>query len=293
MTKSLLVNLIVAPTLAYLLVRTIPMAPSYAAGVVLLAVAPGAPYGPKLAEISDSDLAFASGLLVVLAVVSVATIMVSLALLLPGSVTVDPFAIGRLVFGVQLVPLLAGLAVAALATPVADVLYTSVQRLSDYSFALLIVVLLVAYLDDMMTLVGTDALAASSVAVVGSLLVGYALGGPRRSTREVLATTTAARNAAIALFVATAGFSDPRPHRCSGFLVPRCCLISADCSEVAAPFSVNSGSELGAGPTQSCLGDGVLSLVLSRVAPRDSVPWGASSRTSRRPIGFRQSRLHP
>lgn len=208
-TKSLLVNLVVVPTLAYLLVRTIPMAPSYAAGVVLLAVAPGAPFGPKLAGISDSDLAFASGLMAILAVVSVVTIPVSLAFLLPGSVTVDPFTIGRLVFGVQLVPLLAGLAVTALTTPVADALYPSVQRLSDYSFAFLIVVLLVAYLDDMMALVGTGALAASSVAVVGSLLVGYALGGPRRSTREVLATTTAARNAAIALFVATAGFSDP------------------------------------------------------------------------------------
>jgi len=208
MTKSLLVNLVVVPILAYLLIRTIPMAPSYAAGIVLLAVAPGAPFGPKLAEISDSHLAFASGLMTVLAVVSVVTMPVSLALLLPGSVTLDPFAIGRLVFGVQLVPLLAGLAVTSLATPVADALYPPVQRLSDYSFGLLLVILLVAYIDDMVALVGTGALAASSIAVAGSLLVGYALGGPPRSTREVLATTTAARNAAIALFVATTGFSD-------------------------------------------------------------------------------------
>ncbi|RLM53770.1 hypothetical protein DVK07_20915, partial [Halorubrum sp. Atlit-26R] len=33
--------------------------------------------------------------------------------------------------------------------------------------------------------------------------------GPARATREVLATTTTARNAAIALFIATSGFSDP------------------------------------------------------------------------------------
>ena len=35
------------------------------------------------------------------------------------------------------------------------------------------------------------------------------VGGPIRKQREVLATTTAARNAAVALFIATAGFSNP------------------------------------------------------------------------------------
>lgn len=208
MTKSLLVNLIIIPSLAYLLVRSIPMVPSYAAGVVLLAVSPGAPFGPKLAEISDSDLAFASGLMVILAVVSVVTIPVSLAFLLPGNVSVDPVAIAQLVFGVQLVPLLLGFAVTYLSPPASDALSLPVQRLSDYSFVLLIIVLFVVYVDDMVALVGTGTLFVSSVIVAGSLVAGYVFGGPARSTRDVLATTTAARNAAIALFVATAGFSD-------------------------------------------------------------------------------------
>lgn len=208
-TKSLLVNLVVVPAFAYALVRTVPMPSGYAVGVVVLAVAPGAPFGPKLAEISDSDLAFASGLMAVLAVVSVVTIPVTLALVLPGGSSVDPLAIGRLVFGVQLVPLLAGLAVGSLASSVADAVYPPVQRLSDYSFGLLVVALLAGYADDMVALVGTSTLAVAGVVVAGSLLAGYVLGGPARSTREVLATTTAARNAAIALFVATAGFADP------------------------------------------------------------------------------------
>jgi len=209
MTKSLLVNLVVVPAFAYVLVRGVPMASGYAVGVVLLAVAPGAPFGPKLAEISDSDLAFASGLMAVLAVVSVVTIPVTLALVLPGGSSVNPFAIGRLVFGVQLVPLVAGLTVTSLASPVAEAIHPPIQRLSDYSFALLIVALLAGYADDMLALAGTSAMVVACVVVAASLLAGYVLGGPARSTREVLATTTAARNAAIALFVATAGFSDP------------------------------------------------------------------------------------
>lgn len=59
------------------------------------------------------------------------------------------------------------------------------------------------------SLIGTGTLGISAIAVGASLSLGYVLGGPARTTREVLATTTAARNAAIALFIATTGFSNP------------------------------------------------------------------------------------
>lgn len=209
LTKSLLVNLVAVPLVAYLLVRTIPVGAGYATGILLLAVSPGAPFGPKLAEISDSDVAFASGLMAVLCLLSVVTIPGSLVLLVPGDVVVDPLAIGRMVLVIQFVPLLAGVGVSFYRSSLADRVYPPVQRVSDVSFVGLIVLLLVVYSDDMASLVGTGALGISAIAVGVSLWLGYALGGPARSTREVLATTTAARNAAIALFIATTGFSNP------------------------------------------------------------------------------------
>ncbi|PGF13904.1 sodium symporter [Natrinema sp. CBA1119] len=209
LTKSLVVNLVVVPLIAYLLVRTVSVETGFAAGIVLLAVSPGAPFGPKLAEVSDSDVAFASGLMAILCMLSVVTIPVSLLLLLPGDVAVDPLAIGRMVLGIQLVPLLLGLGLSFALTRFVDRLHTLIQRLSDYTFVGLIVLLVVVYSDSMVSLVGTGTLGLSTVAVGASLVLGYALGGPARETREVLATTTAARNAAIALFIATTGFSDP------------------------------------------------------------------------------------
>lgn len=209
MTKSLLVNLVAVPLLAYLLVRTLPLGPGYAAGLLLISVAPGAPFGPKLAELSNSDLAFASGLMAVLGVISVVTIPVTLALLLPESVVVDPLSIGGIVLGIQLVPLLVGLAVTSRSPNLANTLYPPIQRLSDYSFFSLFVLLLLVYFEDMIGLFGTGTLFVSIVIVAASLLLGYVLGGPARTRREVLATTTAARNAAIALFIATTSFSDP------------------------------------------------------------------------------------
>lgn len=209
MTKSLLVNLVVVPLIAYLLVCAIPVGSGYAAGIVLIAVAPGAPFGPKLAEISNSDLAFASGLMAVLGIVSVATIPVTLALLLPGNVVVDPLSIGQMILGIQLVPLLVGLGITSLYPQISNHLYPPIQRLSDYSFILLIVLLLIVYIDDMVSLFGTGTLFVSIIVIAVSLLLGYTLGGPAKTRREVLATTTAARNAAIALFIATTSFSDP------------------------------------------------------------------------------------
>ncbi|WP_336136076.1 bile acid:sodium symporter family protein [Natronomonas amylolytica] len=209
LAKSLAVNLVAVPLIAYLLVRTVSVETGFAAGIVLLAVSPGAPFGPKLAEISDSDVAFASGLMAILCMLSVVTIPVSLLLLLPGSVAVDPLAIGQMVLGIQLVPLLLGLGTSFALPSLADRLYSPVQRLSDYTFIGLILLLVVVYSDSMVSLVGTGTLGLSTIAVGASLVLGYGLGGPARGTREVLATTTAARNAAIALFIATTGFSDP------------------------------------------------------------------------------------
>ncbi|MUW15174.1 sodium symporter [Halorubrum sp. CBA1125] len=209
LANSLLVNLIAVPLIAYLLVRTFSVETGFAAGIVLLAVSPGAPFGPKLAEISDSDVAFASGLMAILCILSVVTIPTSLLLLLPGDVAVDPLAIGRMVLGIQLIPLLLGLGMSFALPSLVDSLYPLTQRLSDYTFVGLIVVLLVVYSGSMVSLVGTETLGLSAVAVGASLVLGYWLGGPAQGTREVLATTTAARNAAIALFIATTGFSNP------------------------------------------------------------------------------------
>ncbi|WP_058365286.1 bile acid:sodium symporter family protein [Haloparvum sedimenti] len=209
LTNALAVNLVAVPLLAALLVRAVPVETGFAAGIVLLAVSPGAPFGPKLAELSDSDVAFASGLMAILCLLSVVTIPVSLWLLLPGDAAVDPVAIGRMVLNIQLVPLLLGLGMSFVVPSLAARLHPPVQRLSDYTFAGLIVLLVVVYSDSLASLVGTGTLGLSTVAVGASLLFGYGLGGPARATREVLATTTAARNAAIALFIATTGFSDP------------------------------------------------------------------------------------
>lgn len=208
-SKSLALNLAIVPIVAYVLIHMISIGSGYAVGILLIAVAPGAPFGPKFAELSSSNLALVNGFMLVLGSISVVTIPATLALLLPGTAAIDPLSIGWIIFGIQFVPLVVGLSLASRCSSVANRLYPLVQRLSDASFVFLLVLLLLVYVGDMLTLLGTGTLLVSSVIVVVSLLLGYVLGGPAQGGREVLATTTAARNAAIALFIATTSFSDP------------------------------------------------------------------------------------
>jgi len=209
MAKSLLVNLVVVPLLTFAFVLAVPMETGHVAGLLLIAMAPGAPFGPKLAEISNSDVAFASGLMAVLGVVSVATIPVTVALLMPGDAAADPIGIARLVVVTQLIPLIGGLGIRVRHQPVATRLHPPIQRLSTILLVVLIILLTIVYAGEMRQLVGTGTLFISAVVVGSALLLGYSLGGPAKRTREVLATTTAARNVAIALLIATTSFRDP------------------------------------------------------------------------------------
>ncbi len=206
--RALLANIVIVPILAFALVLTVPMETEYAIGLLLIAIAPGAPFGPKLAELSKSNIAFASGLMAVLGIVSVVTIPLSAAVLMPADVSIDPLEIAWMVVVAQLVPLLVGLGMNARYRFVASQLSSPVQRLSSYSLFVLIALLIADNATELLGLVGTGTLFVSLVVIVASLLLGYVSGGPASGTREALATTTASRNAAIALLIATTSFDD-------------------------------------------------------------------------------------
>ncbi|MFD1635252.1 bile acid:sodium symporter [Haloplanus ruber] len=195
LTKSLLVNLVLVPLLTFAFVLAVPMETGHVVGLLLIVMAPGAPFGPKLAEISNSDVAFASGLMAVLGVVSVATIPITVALLMPGDVSAEPLGIARIVVVTQLIPLIGGLGVKARFQSVATRLHPLIQRLSTVLLVLLIILLTLVYAGEMRQLVGTGTLFISVAVVGAALLLGYALvarvkarekSSPRRPPRETL-----------------------------------------------------------------------------------------------------------
>src|SRR5271166_3149231 len=81
---ALVANFLIAPGVAFLLTRIIPMAQPLQIGVLLLGTAAGAPFLPKLTSIAKGNLAFAAGLMTLLLVVTVFYLPIVLPLLLPG-----------------------------------------------------------------------------------------------------------------------------------------------------------------------------------------------------------------
>jgi bile acid:Na+ symporter, BASS family len=88
-TLALVANFVVMPFAALALARILRLEPSMGIGLLLLGMAAGAPFLPKLAQISRGNLAFAVGLMVLLMVMTVGYVPVVLPLLLPG-VSVNP-----------------------------------------------------------------------------------------------------------------------------------------------------------------------------------------------------------
>lgn len=209
MVKSIVINLIVIPLLAFGLLFMVPLRTEHSVGFLLVAIAPGAPFGPKLAEFARDDIAFASGLMAVLATISVITVPLSVAFLMPASVGADPIRIARTVLTTQILPLAVGLCLNTYRQQLADYLRSPIQRLSTLLFLCMVPIIFIPNRNEVFRLLGDGPLVLSTIVVVGSLFFGYTAGGPARSTRKVLATTTATRNSAIALVIATTSFPSP------------------------------------------------------------------------------------
>jgi BASS family bile acid:Na+ symporter len=83
--RVLLANFVLVPLVAYLLKTVIPLEPSLAIGLMLLATAAGAPFLPKLAQVSKSNVPLSVGLMVLLMVVTVFYVPIVLPLCCPES----------------------------------------------------------------------------------------------------------------------------------------------------------------------------------------------------------------
>lgn len=206
---SLLVNFVLMPLGAVALAALLRLDQPLGVGLLLLGLAAGAPFLPKLAQIARGNLAFAVGLMVLLMVVTVGYLPLVLPLLLPG-VSVNPAKIARSLFLLMLFPLAGALAVKARFAKVAERTKPLLDRLSNLSLILLVLLITAGNVNNVLAVFGTRGILAGLVFIAIGFAIGWLLGGPDRNTRRVLALGTAQRNIAAALVVGSQSFSDPK-----------------------------------------------------------------------------------
>jgi predicted Na+-dependent transporter len=203
---GLVTSFVVAPAGAWAIAELFGLDDSQSLGLLLLGVAAGAPFLPKLAQLAGGALAYSVGLMVMLMVVTVGYVPLVLPLLVDG-VAIDAWGIARPLIVLMLLPLAVSLAVRA-RYPGAGRLAPGLNQVSTVALALGIGSAVLVGLPQIWDEVGTGVIMATVVFVVACLAVGYLLGGSGRDQRVVTSLGTAQRNLSAALLIAATSFED-------------------------------------------------------------------------------------
>lgn len=206
---ALVANCFIVPLIAVGMVRLFRLDEPFAIGLLLLGLAPGAPFLPKVVQLAKGDLAFAVGLMVLLMAASVLCLTLVLPRLLPG-VKVGLWQIARPLLLLMVLPLLAGLVCKARFGGVAAPLQAGLKWVSNLSLLLVVVLVVATNLPSVLQVFGTGAIGAGLLFTSLAGLTGWLLGGSAIPTQKVMALGTGLRNIAVALVVGEEDFQDPR-----------------------------------------------------------------------------------
>lgn len=200
-------NFILVPALAWLLTVVLPLGQAQTTALILLGACAGAPFLPKLAQMSHGNVALSVGLMVLLMVVTIFYAPVVLPLLLPGA-QVDVLAIAQSLILLMLLPLAIGLLVKWRYAEMAAEWQPHLSQASTYSLLLLIVAALLLQFRNIIGAIGSWVILGTLLLAVGALVIGYLLSfGSDMPARKVAALGTGQRNLSAALLV-SASFGD-------------------------------------------------------------------------------------
>ena len=211
MLRTLLANFLLAPVLGILLVWLVPMERELRIGFLLLALAPGGLGSVQFTSKAKGALAYAAVATFVLSLLAALISPLLAAAIVPGYAGLAvPY--GR-VIGVLLValllPLLVGVAAHHKFPKLAGALANPIALIGTVAF-LVVVVLLMGMRKEAMAALGGRVVVTLLLFIIGSMAIGWYLGGPEGDTRRVLASATSMRNAPLCLLIAMKSF--PETH---------------------------------------------------------------------------------
>lgn len=209
--RALAANYIVVPAAAVTLLLLFHAPPMVAAGFLIVAACPGAPYGPPLTALARGNVVVSVGLMVILAGSSAILAPLLLGMLLPllaggdQPLRVDAAKMITTLALCQFVPLCVGLYLRGWHPALADKLRLPAGRMSTL-LNLVLVGLIVATQFHVLVAVRPTAYVGMLALLAATVLVGWLLGGSVPQTRTAMMVTTAVRNAGVSLVVVMGSF---------------------------------------------------------------------------------------
>ena len=212
LVRALIVNVAIVPLVGVVLAKLFRLPPAVATGFLLMAIAPGVPFVLMQVRKRGGRLGFAVALAAMLPLVSIVTVPLTAAFVLPSAATAQlplmKFALTLVLF--QLLPLVVGIAIGTKAPNLAGRMGPIVQVLFFIAVIALIIAMGPRLVTGVATVYGSNGMWAMLCLVIVSLAVGWAFGSPEREDRRVLSLGTALRNVGLCALLATSSFRAPQ-----------------------------------------------------------------------------------
>jgi BASS family bile acid:Na+ symporter len=209
--RAFATNYLFVPAAAIVLLVLFDASAMVAAGFLVLAVCPGAPFGPPFAGIARANVTEAVGLMVVLAGSSAIVSPLLLRLLLPHvaggeAPRIDVTAMVSALLVTQLLPLLLGLLVRHRRPQLAERLQAPFELVSKI-LNLTVAGLILSTQFHMLTEIRARGFVGMLLLLLASLVIGWLAGGSTTQGRRTMALTTALRNVGVGLVIVTGNFA--------------------------------------------------------------------------------------
>ena len=198
---------IIIPLLAVAISRIIDIEQPLRYGLVLLAMAAGAEAGPKLTANANANVGLSVGILIVSIGITIFYVPIMLGLLLPDVHIEKGHLLMKLLLTVAL-PIILGLFLKSRFEKFADSISKYMHRISSVFMILMAAIIILLNYKQILELFGTGAILAAIIFIVVGFGTGFLLGLPERATSLAMGYMHGARNASIALMIASQAFSD-------------------------------------------------------------------------------------
>ena len=199
---------VVGPALAWLITKVLPLAEAHAAGLLLISLAPTAPFFPLMVGRARGDMSFAAAFMLLTTIGTVVLLPLMTPVLIQG-LTVDTWSLAKPLLIMVLLPMLIGGAIGVFAPTVAEKLFPVVKKIGGISLLITLALTLYLYGREMLGAVGSFAPGAQVLFFVLITTLSYNLGfGLKQPQRSAMALGMCTRNIA-AVFAAYFGITNP------------------------------------------------------------------------------------
>jgi len=207
---SLLWCFVLGPAIAWGLTRVIPLEPPYAMGLILIGLAPCAPFLPMMVDRARGDMGYTASLMLLASVGMVATMPFAVPLLVEG-LSVSAWMIAKPLLSVVLIPLVIGMVTLRRAPAFAERAQPIVKKITGVATIIMLGLCLVIYGQAFIGSAGSYATLSQLIfyaaVTAGSYMLSFGLTQNRKS---VLALGVCTRNlgAAFAPLFAVSGVDE-------------------------------------------------------------------------------------